>query len=427
MANQSPDPTSITYKQLRKCAKLASAHAEIICRRSALGLGGQDRADRTSLCSLHSCFRPNRIDATSRPAQGTAGNGACRRHKTVFRPWLLPICICRRPDFTAFEMRREYAMCERPLPNHMIARSLVVCAWIIFAWNPLLSQGPAVAIPVRAPYRDRTSPRSTIRVETSLTLVPLTVTDSRGYPVAGLPRSSFRVYEDGVEQNVVSFQAEAGPVSVGFVVDTSESMRKRMAASTAALGDFLRTTTMPGDEYWLMSFGGSPSLMTTFTRRLEDILAVLPSLHPDGLTPLNDAVYLGVQDMKPAKNGRKALIVLTDGGDNNSRYSDSEVLHLVQEADVRVYAIGFFTRPGFLLRLASESGGRTFELRNIADLPETIDKLDRLIRNEYVLGYAPKNHATDGRYRRIQVRLISTSQATPLRISWRHGYLAPED
>ena len=129
--------------------------------------------------------------------------------------------------------------------------------------------------------------------------------------------------------------------------------------------------------------------------------------------------------MKRAKNPRRGLLVLTDGGDNSSSYSKSEVRTLVQESDVRIYSIGLSDRPEFLEKLGSDSGGRAFRVRKVNELPTVMDTLSRDFRNVYVLGYAPKVRLRDGRYRRIRVEVSEAMPQSPLTVFWRRGYCAP--
>lgn len=307
-----------------------------------------------------------------------------------------------------------------------LARLAGVCFCGAFALGALLAQESAVAISPRASYRSSpTSSRSSFKVDLKVILVPVTVTDSLDRPITDLPWSSFKIYEDNVEQTVASFQKEDGPVSMGFIVDTSGSMRERMGPSIAAVRQLLELT-IPMDEYFLMRFSDQPDRITEFTRHPEEIVGVLPSLHPGGSTALNDAIYLGVQAMKRGTNVREAVVVLSDGGDNSSRYSDSEVRNLVQESDVRVYSIGLFTRPSLLAKLASDSGGRAFWARDMGDLPRIVEQLSRVFRNEYVLGYIPRNGTSDGKYRQIRVEVTANGRRDPLHISWRRGYRPPE-
>ena len=278
----------------------------------------------------------------------------------------------------------------------------------------------------RISFRSSDSSRAAIEVDTEIVRVPVTVTDSNNHPVTDLGRCSFRVYEDNVEQAVLSVHKEDGPVSVGFLVDTSRSMKGRIACSRAAIRQFL-STNMPGDEYFLLRFGSDSSMLRDFTSRPQDIAEALSSLRTGGWTSLNDAIYRGLDAIGRARNMRKALVVLTDGGDNYSRYPDSEVRKMARESDVRVYSIGLFTRPDFLEELGRESGGKAYWARTAADVPAIVHELSQELRGEYLLGYVPANRPMDGKYHHIKVRLVEPKQRLPLHVSWRRGYYTLAD
>jgi VWFA-related protein len=265
-----------------------------------------------------------------------------------------------------------------------------------------------------------------MRLDVTMILVPVSVTDATDRPVMNLASDSFRVFEDNIEQKIVSFFREEGPVSVGFIFDASSSMKKRMDRSVAAIEQFL-LTRMPGDEFFLVRFSDQPELVTGFTHEPDEILSSLSSVQPLGWTALQDAICLGVQQMKKAKNPRRALFILTDGGDNNSRYSESEVRDLVRESDVRIYAIGLFERPRFLEKLAADTGGRAYWAHKLEDLPATVERLSQEFRNQYVLGYSSKNEQKDGKYRKVRVELLESIRRIPLNLFWRRGYYAPPD
>lgn len=283
-----------------------------------------------------------------------------------------------------------------------------------------------VNITPRSSLRSRSSTKnSDIKVDVNMILLPVTVTDSKDQPVTDLSADSFRILEENVEQKVVSLHREEGPVSVGFVFDASSSMRNRMDRSIAAIRRFLGTLEK-GDEFFLIRFNDHPQAMTDFTDNPDDILSNLSLVQPIGWTALNDAIYLGVQRMRHAKNSRRALFLLTDGGDNNSRYTETEIRRLVQESDVRIYSIGLFEHSSFLEKLGMDSGGRAFFAYKLDDLPHTIDELSSEFRNQYVLGYyptAPNNN--DGKYHRVRVEVIKTLTHMPLNVFWRHGYYSP--
>jgi VWFA-related protein len=306
---------------------------------------------------------------------------------------------------------------------------LVSIAFLVAAASaaePVAADGPQVNITPRNSLRGRTTAPATMKVDVNMILLPVTVTDAKDQPVTDLSPGSFRVLEDNIEQQVVSFHREEGPVSVGFIFDASSSMKNRMDRSVAAIQHFLETLTK-GDEFFLIRFSDQPTLVTDFTQDPGQILSELSSMQAIGWTALNDAICLGVQTMKHAKNLRRALFVLTDGGDNNSRYSDSELRKLVQESDVRIYSIGIFERSHFLETLAMDSGGRAYFAHKLESLPETVDKLSRDFRNQYVLGYYPKERQNDGKYRRVRVEMIETIKRMPLNVFWRRGYYSPAE
>jgi VWFA-related protein len=302
--------------------------------------------------------------------------------------------------------------------------SLLVSA---FTAEPSLQNDPKVSITPRPAGRRKTAAtRSNLRVDVRMILVPVTVTDPWDRPVMDLPTQSFHLFENNVEQKIVSLFREEGPVSVGFIFDSSSSMRKRMDRSVAAIQQFL-TNTAKGDEYFLVKFADHASLLQGFTNDPADIISRLSSIQPDGWTALLDAIYMGVQHMKVAKNSRRALFVLTDGGDNSSRYTEGEMIDLIRESDVRIFAIGLFERPRFLERIAEESGGRAYLAHNLKDLPETVDRLSNELRSQYVLGYYTNNPDNDGKYRKVKVAVSQPNPTKPLNVVWRHGYYAPLD
>jgi Ca-activated chloride channel family protein len=261
---------------------------------------------------------------------------------------------------------------------------------------------------------------SAIRLDVNVVQIPVTVTDSLDRPIEGLRKDDFHLYEDNVEQEIVYLASEDAPASVGLLFDASGSMRNKIETSVAAVEQFF-TTTLPGDEFLLVRFSDKPHLITGFTDDTGEISGWLHSTRAGGWTALHDAIYLGVQKMKKAKNSRKALLVLSDGGDNNSRYSASEIRDLVREADVRVYSISLLQSSRFLESISNQTGGRLIRVRKLQELPEAIEKLSRDLRSQYLLGYISSNPQNDGRYRKVRVLV---NQPT-VHASWRRGYYAP--
>jgi VWFA-related protein len=287
-----------------------------------------------------------------------------------------------------------------------------------------------VAITPRVASHRKPGPDPAIRVDIKLTLIPVTVTDALGAPYSGLPQSAFRLLEDGVEQQLKSFASEDGPVSLGVVFDASRSMSGKLDQSRAAVSQFFRTATA-GDEFFLIEFNDTPHILCDFTTDTEEIEKKLVDIKPKNWTALFDSVYMAIQQMRHAKNARKALLILSDGGDNNSRYTESEMKNLVREADVSIYSIGllgggFVKRHAQLLRqLSEETGGHFYQVDKMADLPDAVAQVSAALRQQYLLGYSSTNQENDGMYRKIEVRLKPEINPLRLRTSWRTGYYAP--
>jgi VWFA-related protein len=290
---------------------------------------------------------------------------------------------------------------------------------------PVSAQPPTISITPRNALPTRNAPKSNVRVDVQMVLVPVTVTDKKDRPITDLTSDSFRLFEDGVEQKIVSLSREEGPVSIGIIFDASGSMKNRMEQSVKALDELFKGAE-PGDEFLLVRFNDRPTLEREFTPDPGDIRASLSFVQPIGWTALHDAICLGVQHMKSARNKRKALLVLTDGGDNNSRYTEAETRSLVREADVRVYSIGLNEKPSLLEKLAEDSGGRAVKVHHLDDLPETVDKLSQEIRSQYVLGYSSNNEHNDGKYRKVMVAVKEALRELRFNVFWRRGYIAPE-
>jgi len=279
--------------------------------------------------------------------------------------------------------------------------------------------------------------RADIHVTTTLVLVPVTVTDPMGRVVTALEKENFKIFEDKSEQDIASFSSEDAPISIGIVFDTSGSMGSKLNSSRQAVLEFMKTAN-PEDEFSLVEFNDRPQLVVPFTSRTEQIQNQLTFTQSKGRTALLDGVYMAMSNMKKAKNGRKAILIISDGGDNSSRYTESEVKTAIREADVQIYAIGIFESmanrgrtpeemqgPELLQQLAEQTGGRRYAVENLAEMPDIAAKIGIELRNEYVVGYSPKNKARDGKYRRIQVKLVKVTGLPPLKSIFRTGYYAP--
>jgi VWFA-related protein len=281
----------------------------------------------------------------------------------------------------------------------------------------------------------RSSLPVTLRVDSSLVLIPVSVTDRLNHPVIGLQKGNFRVFEGGVEQQLLSLAFEDAPIAVGLVFDTSASMQPKMAKSRAAVVQLLETAN-PDDEFFLAEFNDHATLTQPLTPDTADIVTQLSHAAPQGRTALLDAIALSLAELKRSHKPRKALVILSDGGDNRSRYSEREVRGMVSESDALIYAMGIFETsgahlsaeeiagPALLNEIAETSGGRLFPVRNLNDLPGVANRIGVELHNQYVLGYAPVNLQSDGKHHRVRVAVVSPA-AESLHVDWRSGYRAP--
>lgn len=281
---------------------------------------------------------------------------------------------------------------------------------------------------------DRLAPN--IRIDADLVLIPVLVTDRNDRLITGLEREHFKLFEDKVEQVITQFASEDAPVSIGLVFDCSGSMGPKLAKSRAAVSEFLRTAN-PEDEFLLVSFNDRAQLLTTFTNRIEEIQNRMVYMESRGRTALLDAIYLALHEMKNSKHPRKALLIISDGGDNASRYSYRQVRNYVREADVQIYSIGILEPPStrgrtpeelagptLLEEIAQETGGRLYEVDDPGQLPDIANKIGVALRNEYLLGYAPAQAKHDGKYHRVSVKIEPPRGLPPLHATFRSGYYA---
>jgi len=322
-----------------------------------------------------------------------------------------------------------------PIPLPLVAISLfaVACSGVVcYAEDPAEITPRAKPSEAAAPL-----PRANIRIDTNVVLIPVTVTDPLNRFVTGLEQDSFKIFEDKLEQKIVSFGSEDAPLSIGIVFDTSGSMGPKLDKSRQAVSEFFKTAN-PEDEAFLVVFNDRPELVTPLTHNLEEIQNRLTFTQSKGRTALLDGILLGLHSMKKAHNPRKALVVISDGGDNSSRYTESEIKNLVKESDTQIYAIGIYepvqsrgrtpeelAGPGLLTDVSEPTGGRHFVVENLNELPDVAAKIGIELRNQYVLGYSPANQVRDGKYRKVSVKLVQPRGLPPLHAFWRTGYYAP--
>ncbi len=273
--------------------------------------------------------------------------------------------------------------------------------------------------------------KPTFRVGVETVFVKVSVTDPLNRYVVGLEKDNFKVFEEKVEQNIVHFTQQAAPISVGIIFDCSGSMRSNNNINSArsAIVRFLQSAN-PEDEFFLLTFNQKTTLVKGFTNETAAIQSEISLRQPGGRTALYDAVYMGLEEIKKAKNEKKALILITDGEDNSSRYTPTEVREYAKESDVQIYGIGEEGKLGYgrseIQNIVSITGGRAFFPESFNELDYYIDLIHSELRNQYVLGYAPSNKTHDGKWRKIRVKIEPPAGLPKLLVHAREGYYAPK-
>jgi Ca-activated chloride channel homolog len=272
-----------------------------------------------------------------------------------------------------------------------------------------------------------------IKVDVNLVLVSVSIVDPLNRQVIGLDKENFQVFEGKERQEIRHFSSEDAPISLGAIFDVSGSMASKIDRAREAVVEFFKTAN-PQDEFFMIAFADKPEEVTDFTQSVEDIEGRLVYTAPKGRTALLDAIYLGMSKMREAKYPKKALLIISDGGDNHSRYTESEIKSLVKESDVQIYAIGIYDHyfptdeerlgPQLLSDITQLTGGRAFSIDNPNDLPDITSKIGVELRNQYVLGYRPANPANDGKWHKIRVKLTPPKGLPPLRVYAKTGYYA---
>lgn len=273
------------------------------------------------------------------------------------------------------------------------------------------------------------TPRPDLRIDRRVVLVPVAVNDEFGRPVAGLEAEHFRILDNKVPQKIESFAMDEAPIALGLVFDVSGSMGSNLFAARQAANLFFHTSN-PEDEFLMVEFASKPQLTVPLTRRLTDINNRLLYNKAGGSTALIDGIYMAMHEIKKSQNSRKALVVVSDGLDNSSRYSAAELKTLLQESEVLIYTVtigGAYadSDPYLMRRIAEETGGRMYVSgRGLGDIAQkiTID-----LRNRYLLGYTPTDLNRDGKYHRIDLELKAPKGLPKLTTYWRRGYYAPEE
>jgi Ca-activated chloride channel homolog len=275
-----------------------------------------------------------------------------------------------------------------------------------------------------------------MKVDVDLVLVPVTITDPMNRLVTGLEKDNFQLYEGNAQQQIRSFSSDDAPVSVGVIFDSSGSMASKMDRAKDAVMEFFKTAN-PQDEFFMITFSDEPEVIADFTNSVDEIQNKLIYAVPRKRTALLDAIYMGLSKMREARYPKKALLIISDGGDNHSRYTENEIKAMVKEADVMIYAVGIYDRyasaieerlgPQLLSDICEISGGRAFTIDNPNDLADVATKIGIELRNQYILGYRPDKILHDGKWRKIKVKLLPPKGLPPLKVYARTGYYAPTE
>ena len=346
------------------------------------------------------------------------------------------------------EVGRTVRLSSRPALGASCA-VLVIAVGLLVAPSPSFAQTPDVEDVHIAPRIEPDKPDKiteqnaladtvvsrapTIRSKVDLVLVPVTVTDPMNRLVTGLDKENFEVFEGKDRQEVRHFSAEDAPISLGVIFDMSGSMSSKIERAREAVIEFFKTAN-PQDEFFLITFADKPEEVSDFTQSIDDLQGKLVYTVPKGRTALLDAIYLGISKMRQARYPKKSLLIISDGGDNHSRYTEGEIKSLVKEADVMVYSIGIYDHyfqtdeerlgPALLSDISELSGGRSFTIDNPNDLADVATKIGIELRNQYVLGYRPKNPGHDGKWHKIKVKLLPPKGLPPLHVYAKTGYYA---
>jgi Ca-activated chloride channel family protein len=277
-----------------------------------------------------------------------------------------------------------------------------------------------------------------LRVDVNLVLVPVTVVDRMSRPVTDLPRQNFALFEGGVPQPIQYFTREDGPLSIALVLDFSGSMRNKIDYEREAVSQFFQNAN-PEDDFCVVTVADHPTLIASSSQSTSTIESNLATIEPKGSTALFDAIYLATSKLRTAPHQRRALLIISDGGDNRSRYTLKEIKHVVAEADILTYSIGIFDdipipliktieeKMGrrWLDEITSMSGGRDIAADNRKAIPEIAALISRELRSQYILGYRPSDPNHDGKWRKIDVKLVPPDMPGELRVHSKQGYVAP--
>jgi Ca-activated chloride channel homolog len=317
----------------------------------------------------------------------------------------------------------------------MSARAIALCAGgFVLLTLPFLGQDVTITPrPTKPAPKEELQRPADIRINSNLVLIPVSVNDALNRPVSGLEKENFQVFDEKLPQKITTFAMDDEPIAAGLVFDTSGSMGDKLRLSRMAAAVFFKIAD-PDDEFFLVEFDSQPRLVVPLTKDTGWIENELIFSRSHGSTSLLDAIYMALQEMHKSRKNKRTLLIISDGGDNNSRYTVKEVTNLIQESDVLIYAIGVFGGgstveeaggPELLARIAEQTGGRMFYARP-PELPDVAKAIGIELRNRYILGYSPENQAHDGKYHHVTVKLLPPRGMPRLQAHWRVGYTASD-
>jgi Ca-activated chloride channel family protein len=312
----------------------------------------------------------------------------------------------------------------------------LACGTLAYAQNNLdeVHITPPAAEHNEEPQAKLLADASIIRKNVDMVLVPVTVTDDRNRIITGLDQTNFQLFDGKQRQEIKHFSSEDAPVSLGIVLDVSHSMESKMEWAREAVLEFCRAAN-PLDEFFMVTFSNQPELASDFTSKVENIQKRLLFATASGRTALLDGVSLALNQMRKAQYQKRSLLIISDGGDNHSRYTESEIKAMVKEADVEIYSIGIFDRvsqipeelagPILLDEITKLTGGRAFTVENPNLLPAIALRVGTELRNQYVLAYSPEKTSQNGKWHKINIKLSIPKSLWPVWIHAKQGYYAP--
>ncbi len=319
--------------------------------------------------------------------------------------------------------------CEVPGRSGFSLRAMFLLSVFLLSVSAVSAQLPEATPP---PEQDPSSP---IRIKTDLVTFTLTVTDLYGRYVSGLTKSAFTVFDSNQEQEITYFSDVDAPVSLGILFDVSGSMSgDKIQKARKALSRFINSSH-PNDEYFLIAFNNRAQLLLDRTRDGDAVLQKLTLVNPRQNTALYDAVYLGIERVTRGAHQKRALLIISDGQDNASRYNFGEVRRLMKESDVVTYAVGILdggdasSQDGiqgqaFLDELTSVTGGKSFYPTSDIEMDEIFERIALELRHQYSIGYTPKDFQPDGKWRKVKVKVKPPRGLPRLTVRSREGYYA---